>query len=281
VETLHHPITVDRRLELEQNPWTKRPLRQITLRRWFGFLRMQCRVARQMPRVVTVSESSRRDITRDMGVPYDRMSVVPVGVDTGHFRPLPQVKRVPGRIMTTASADVALKGLVPLLEAVAKVRTERDAELVVVGKPRDGSSIPATIERLGLEGAVTFVSGVEPARMVELYNEAEVAVVPSLYEGFSLPAIEAMACGVPLVATTGGALPEVVGADGDNALTVPPGDPGALAVAIGRVLDDPALQQRLGAAGRDHVLERYTWAEMARLTVEQYRLAIEEQTPAR
>jgi glycosyltransferase involved in cell wall biosynthesis len=277
LETLHHPITVDRRLELEQNPWTERPLRQITLRRWFGFLRMQCRVARRMPRIVTVSESSRRDITRDMGVPYERMSVVPVGVDTDHFRPLPHVTRVPGRIMTTASADVALKGLVPLLEAVAKVRTERDAELVVVGKQRDGSSIPAVIERLGLEGAVRFVSGVDPERMVELYSEAEVAVVPSLYEGFSLPAIEAMACGVPLVATTGGALPEVVGPDGRNALTVAPGDPGALAVAIGRVLDDAPLRERLATAGRAHVLERYTWAEMARRTVEQYRLAIKEQ----
>jgi glycosyltransferase involved in cell wall biosynthesis len=277
VETLHHPITVDRRLELAQNPWTKRPLRQITLRRWFGFLRMQCRVARQMPRIITVSESSRRDITRDMGVAYERMSIVPVGVDTDHFRPLGHVRRVPGRIMTTASADVALKGLVPLLEAVAKVRTERDAELVVVGKPRDGSSIPSVIDRLGLEGHVTFVSGVAADRMVELYNEAEVAVVPSLYEGFSLPAIEAMACGTPLVATTGGALPEVVGPDGRNALTVPPGDPGALAGAIGRVLDDPALGERLGTAGRAHVLDRFTWAEMARQTVEQYRIALAEQ----
>jgi glycosyltransferase involved in cell wall biosynthesis len=278
VETLHHPITVDRRLELAQNPWTKRPLRQITLRRWFGFLRMQCRVARQMPRIVTVSESSRRDITRDMGVPYERMSIVPVGVDTDHFRPLRHIERVPGRIMTTASADVALKGLVPLLEALAKVRTERHAELVVVGKQRDGSSIPAVIERLGLEGAVRFVSGVDSERMVELYAEAEVAVVPSLYEGFSLPAIEAMACGVPLVATTGGALPEVVGPDGVNALTVPPGDPGALAGAIGRALDDPALRARLGTAGRAHVLDRFTWAEMARLTVDQYRLAIQDGT---
>jgi glycosyltransferase involved in cell wall biosynthesis len=278
VETLHHPITVDRRLELAQNPWTKRPLRQITLRRWFGFLRMQCRVARQMPRIVTVSESSRRDITRDMGVSYERMSIVPVGVDTDHFHPLPHVDRVPGRIMTTASADVALKGLVPLLESVAKVRTERDAHLVVVGKARDGSSIPSVIDRLGLEGHVTFVSGVAPDRMVELYNEAEVAVVPSLYEGLSLPAIEAMACGAPLVATTGGALPEVVGPDGRNALTVPPGDPGALATAIGRVLDDAPLRRRLGTAGRAHVLDRFTWAEMARRTVEQYRLAIEEQS---
>src|SRR5207248_8890113 len=221
-------------------------------------------VARRMPRIITVSESSRRDITRDMGVPYERMSVVPVGVDTDHFRPLPHVQQVPGRIMTTASADVALKGLVPLLEAVAKVRTERDAELLVVGKPRDGSSIPATIERLGLGGHVRFISGVAPERMVELYAEASVAVVPSLYEGFSLPAIEAMACGAPLVATTGGALPEVVGPDGVNALTVPPGDAGALAGAIGRVLDDPTLRTRLGATGRAHVLDRFTWAEMAR-----------------
>jgi len=128
--------------------------------------------------------------------------------------------------------------------------------------------------------AVRFVSGVDPERMVELYAEAEVAVVPSLYEGFSLPAIEAMACGVALVATTGGALPEVVGPDGRNALLVPPGDPGALAVAIGRVLDDPGLRERLAVAGRAHVLDRYTWAETARQTVEQYRLAIAEQRPS-
>jgi glycosyltransferase involved in cell wall biosynthesis len=179
--------------------------------------------------------------------------------------------------MTTASADVPLKGLVPLLEGLAKLRTEHSSDLVVVGRPRPDSRVGETIERLGLADSVTFVSDVSDDRLVELYAEASVAVVPSLYEGFSLPAIEAMACGVPLVATTGGALPEVVGADGDNALTVPPGDPGALAVAIGRVLDEPALQQRLGAAGRAHVLERYTWAEMARLTVEQYRQAIADQ----
>src|SRR5437868_7512294 len=165
--------------------------------------------------------------------------------------------------MTTASAGVALKGLVPLLEAVAKVRTERDAELVVVGKPRDGSSIPATVERLGLEGAVRFVSGVDPARMVELYAEAEVAVVPSLYEGFSLPAVEAMAAGVPLVATTGGALPEVVGTDNDTALCVPPGDSEALAAKIAVALADPELRARIGAAGRQRVLDRWTWRHTA------------------
>ena len=146
--------------------------------------------------------------------------------------------------MTTASADVPLKGLVPLLEALAKLRTERPADLVVVGRPapRAGWARPSTAWASPTPSR--FVSGVSDDRMVELYAEASVAVVPSLYEGFSLPAIEAMACGVPLVATTGGALPEVVGTDGETGLLVPPGDPGALAWALGRVLDDPALQPR-------------------------------------
>ena len=246
-------------------------IRRLTLRRWFGFLRMQTRVVRRLPRIITVSESSKRDIADQLGVRLDRMTVVPVGVDQTHFRPLPHIARVPGRIMTTASADVPMKGLVPLLEAVAKVRTERPVELVVVGRPREGSIIPGTIERLGLEGAVEFVGGVDHDRIVELYAEAEAAVVPSLYEGFSLPAIEAMACGVPLVSTTGGALPEVVGGHDDTALLVPPGDSGALAAAISRLLDDPALRTRIGAAGRARVFERYTWAATAEGTVEQYR----------
>jgi glycosyltransferase involved in cell wall biosynthesis len=275
VTTLHHPITVDRRLELEHaRTWRRR----LTLRRWYGFVRMQVRVARRLPAVLTVSESSRVDIVDQMGVAPERLSIVPVGVDTTRFRPLPHVQRVPGRLMTTASADVPLKGLVPLLEAVAKVRTERHAELVVIGKPRAESRVQETIERLGLEGAVTFVNGVSDERIVELYAEAEVAVVPSLYEGFSLPAIEAMACGVPLVATTGGALPEVVGAHGETGLLVPPGDVGALATTLLTALDDAGLRARIGDGGRRRVLERFTWRATAEGTVEAYRQAIARQS---
>lgn len=269
--TVHHPITVDRELELAHAP---NAYRRFVLRRWYGFVGMQLEVARRIPRVVTVSESSKADITAQMGVPADRISVVPVGVDHVRFRPLPDIARRPGRIMTTASADVPLKGLVPLLEALAKVRTAHDAHLVVVGRPR--SNVEATIERLGLADAVNFFSGVSDERIVELYAEASLAVVPSLYEGFSLPAIEAMACGVPLVATTGGALPEVVGADGSTALLVPPGDPDALAQAIGLALSEPELRDRLGAAGRSRVLERYTWRAMAARTVEHYRALLED-----
>jgi glycosyltransferase involved in cell wall biosynthesis len=273
VATLHHPITVDRALDLAQAPTWQR---QVTLRRWYGFLRMQKRVVRRLPRILTVSESSARDACREMGARRERVAVVPVGVDTALFHPLPSVARVPGRLVTTASADVPMKGLLPLLEALAKVRTEREAELVIVGRPRADSLVPATIERLGLEGAVTLAGVVPAERLVELYAEAEVAVVPSLYEGFSLPAIEAMACGVPLVCTTGGALPEVVGRDGKTALLVPPGDPSALAAALVRALDDPALRARVGEAGRQRVLERYSWRATAEATVEQYRAAIED-----
>jgi glycosyltransferase involved in cell wall biosynthesis len=246
----------------------------MSLSRWYGFLRMQKRVVRRLPRILTVSGSSARDICGQMGARPERVAVVPAGVDTALFRPLPQVARVPGRLVTTASADVPLKGLLPLLEALAKVRTERDAELVIVGRPRADSLVPATIERLGLEGAVTLAGVVAAERLVELYAEAEVAVVPSLYEGFSLPAVEAMACGVPLVCTTGGALPEVAGRHGHTALLVPPNDPGALAAAIGRALDDGGLRRRLADAGRERVVERYSWRATAEATVEQYREAI-------
>ena len=272
--TLHHPITVDRDLDYAH---TTNPMRKLTLRRWYGFLGMQMDVARRIPRLVTVSESSKRDITAQMGVPDDRLHIVPVGVDPGIFRPMPHIARVPGRLMTTASADVPMKGLTPLLEALAKVRTERpDAHLVVVGKPRDRSKIPALIERLGLGDAVQFVSGVTTERIVELYAETEVACVPSLYEGFSLPAVEAMACGVPLVATTGGAVPEVVGRDDETGLLVPPGDPSALATGILRALGDPELRARIGAAGRERALSMFTWRACAEGTIEQWRILLDD-----
>jgi glycosyltransferase involved in cell wall biosynthesis len=279
VATVHHPITEDRRHDLA----AARGLRKsVATRRWYSFLRMQRRVVRRLPAVLTVSQNSATDITRDFGVPPERLTVVPVGVDADVFRP-PTAARVPGRIVATASADVPLKGLVPLLEAVAKLRTERDVELVVVGQPRPGGAAAAAIERLDLGQVVRFVHGLPEPALVELFGSAEVAVVPSLYEGFSLPAIEAMACATPLVATTAGALPEVVGPDGVSALHVPPGDPEALAAAIGRLLDEPELAAALGAAGRARVVELFTWRAVAAATVAWYRRVLsprqEEGTP--
>jgi glycosyltransferase involved in cell wall biosynthesis len=229
-------------------------------------------VASRLERVITVSESSSRDIVADHKVDRERIHVVPVGVDPDLFKPVPSVTRTPGMLITTASADVAMKGLRYLLEAVAKLRTERpEVTLTVIGRPKEGGGSARAIESLGLTDAVTFVSGVSDQRIVELYSEAEAAVVPSLYEGFSLPAIEAMACAVPLVATTGGALPEVVGGNGETAFTVPPGDSEALAAKLAWVLDHRDRALEVGAAARRRVIDQWSWRTTAERTVEQYR----------
>ena len=265
--TLHHPITRDRALEMAHtDTWRRR----YSIGRWYNFVKMQGRVASRMPRIVVVSENSIKDIHADMGVSLDRMRLVPVGVDPELFTPLPHITRRPGRLITTASADVALKGLSYLLEAVAKLRTERDVTLTIIGKPRAGASNDL-IDQLGLRPHIEFVSGVPDERIVELYAEAEMAVVPSLYEGFSLPAIEAMSTGICLVATDGGALPEVTGRDGDTVLQCKAGDVGALAATIRRGLDDSELRARVGEAGRRRVVERWSWKHCAQLTVDQYR----------
>jgi glycosyltransferase involved in cell wall biosynthesis len=279
IGTCHHPVTVDRLVDIAH---ARTRWRELSLRRWYGFVRMQNKVARKLPRIITVSSSSRRDIVEQMGVAPGRVAVVPIGADHELFRPLPRVARVPGRIMTTASADVPMKGLAYLLEALAKLRTSLpEAHLVVVGEPRPESAAWHAMERLGLDGAVTYRPGVSNAELVELYAQASVVAVPSLYEGFSLPAVEAMACEAPVVASAGGALPEVVGPDGGAALLVPPADAGALAAALGRVLScwegsAADLGARLGKAGRRRVLDRFTWAKCAEGSVEQYRSLLAE-----
>ncbi|WP_455356103.1 glycosyltransferase family 4 protein [Streptomyces sp. SYSU K217416] len=272
VTTIHHPITVDRQLDLDAaQDWRRRA----SVRRWYGFTRMQKRVARRLPSVLTVSGSSKQEIVDHLGVRRDRVHVVHIGADTDLFSPDPAVAEVPGRIVTTSSADVPLKGLIHLVEALAKLRTEvPHAHLVVVGKRAEDGPVAQAIERYGLQDAVEFVKGITDQELVDLVRGAQVACVPSLYEGFSLPAAEAMATGTPLVATTGGAIPEVAGTDGETCLAVEPGDAGALAAALGRLLGDSALRARLGAAGRQRVLARFTWRQAALGTAEHHRAAI-------
>ncbi len=268
VATIHHPCSIDLRLELAHVSSRKR---KAALKRWYSFTRMQARVARKLDHIVTVSGAAADDVRREFGVDASKMSIVHNGVDTELFRPLADVARVPGRIITTASADVPLKGLSHLIEAVAKLRTEREVELVVIGQARRGGTVAAAIEEYGLRDSIRFTSRLEWDELVTQYAEAEVAVVPSLYEGFSLPAIEAMSCEVPLVATTGGALPEVVG---DAASLVPPADAGALASAIARLLDDAGARRNLGRRARERVEEHFTWRATAEAMEVVYRGAM-------
>ena len=275
--TIHHPVQVDRRIELAE----ARGLRHVTLRRWYGFTRMQSRVARRLPEIITVSSSSAAQITEYLGVLPERITTIPIGTDVARFAPSPAVAKVPGRIVTTASADSPLKGLAVLVEAFAKVRAEYDhAELVVVGSAKPGGPVARTIERFGLGPYIRFVSGISEQDLIDLLRSAEAACVPSLYEGFSLPAVEAMAVGLPLVSTTGGAIPEVAGADGETTLAVPPGDAPALAAALTRLLGDGELRARLGSAARERAAARFTWRAAAVATADRYRARIEAQSIA-
>src|SRR4051812_4029756 len=266
VASVHHPISIDRRIDLASaSTWRKR----LTLRRWYGFVRMQARVARAMRMVLTPSESSPTDVIGEFGVDTARTRVVLLGVDDG-FVP-PSEPRVPGRILAMASADAPLKGIATLLEAFAKLRTERpDLELLLVTKPAPGGRTERLLEDLAIRDHVRFVHGISEEDLVRLMGSAEVACVPSLYEGFSLPTAELMATATPLVVSRAGAIPEVVGPDGLCADLVEPGDVGALATALGALLDDPARRERYGAAGRRRVEELFSWRAAAAATAATY-----------
>jgi glycosyltransferase involved in cell wall biosynthesis len=270
IATIHHPITVDRRLEMSH---AETRYKRMTLRRWYAFTRMQTAVASRIERVITVSENSFADIHRDHKVPEERMHIVPVGVDPELFRPIASVERRKGHLITTASADVAMKGLSYLLEALAKLRTERPVRLTVVGSARPGGPAEAALDRLSLRDAVRFTGSVPEAELIELLQRAWVVAIPSLYEGFSLPAIEAMACATPLVTTDAGALPEVVGTRAG--LRVRAGDVGELTAALKLVLDSPALAEQLGRAGRRRVLDMFTWRSTAQRTADWYAETLE------
>lgn len=271
VTTVHHPITHDLRIALRA---ARTFAERLSVRRWHRFLRMQARVVRRLRHVVTVSERSRQDIAADFGRPAVNTGLIYNGIDTAVFRPRADIARRARRLMATASADAPLKGLRYLIEAYHRLLDKYpDLELLVVGKPRPGGETERLLQELNLRQRVRFVSGIGAGELVRHYAAATIAVVPSIYEGFGLPAGEAMACGVPVVATNGGALPEVVG---DAGVIVATASAEALAAAIAALLDDPDARARLGAAGRARILQRFSWALCAEQWLACYRQVIRE-----
>jgi glycosyltransferase involved in cell wall biosynthesis len=265
---VHHPITRDRVLDVAAARWWRKPL----VRRWYGFAEMQKKVAAQIPELLTVSSSSAADIAEDFGVAPERLHTVPLGVDTELFKP--SEHRVRGRIIAIASADVPLKGVSNLLHAVARLRVERNLDVQLVSKLEPNGPTEKLIAELGISDIVHSSSSLSDGELAALMASAEVACIPSLYEGFSLPAVEAMASGTPIVASRAGALPEVVGADGNCARLVPPADVDELTKVMGELLDSPMELRRLGAAGRQRALEVFSWESVAAQTVSVYKRAI-------
>ncbi|MCP5433835.1 MAG: glycosyltransferase family 4 protein [Alphaproteobacteria bacterium] len=264
VGTIHHPITMDRRISVAAADTFGL---RLLVRRWYSFLGMQIKVARALDPVIAVSRSTLRDVVQDFRLDARRLRLVYHGIDAEIFRPLPDVRRRPNRLVATASADVPLKGLVYLIEAYASLLSRYpDLELHVVGTLRDGPTAKL-LAKLGLKERVQFRSGLTDEEIVRLYAEATIAVAPSVYEGFGFPAGEAMAAGLPVVATDGGSLPEVVGEAG---IVVPAKSPPALTEAIASLLDDPARRATLGAQARLRMLELFRWRATAEAVVRVY-----------
>jgi glycosyltransferase involved in cell wall biosynthesis len=270
VATIHHPITVDREIAINSVSATWKKMKEW---RWYSFLGMQKRVAIRLSHIITVSKQASKDIYQEFKVPKERFRIVPNGINTDIFYPIPDIQREENRIITTNSADIPLKGLDYLLKALAEISTKRNIKLTVVGAPQKNGDSQKLIRQLGIDNIVEFTGRIDNQAFVRQYARAAVAVVPSVYEGFGLPAGEAMACGVPVIATTGGALPEVIG---DAGLLVPPANSPALASAITSLLDNPERAKVMGKAGFERVQDNFTWAKAAEKTAQVYKEAIRD-----
>jgi glycosyltransferase involved in cell wall biosynthesis len=270
VATIHHPITLDRDIAVRSvKPYWKK----IKHLRWFSFIRMQMIVSRTFSHIITVSESAQNDIVREFGIPAEKFRIVPNGIDTDLFYPIPEIKREKNRLIVTNSADIPLKGLFYLLHAVADLSKKQEIRLVVIGAPKKNGGIEKLIRKLGIGNLITFTGRIGHPEFVRQYARAAIAVIPSIYEGFGIPAGEAMACGIPVISTTGGALPEVVG---DTGVLVPTANSQALAAAIEKLMNNPDYASKLGQKGYQRIQRHFTWEKAAEKTAATYREAIHD-----
>ena len=266
--TIHHPITMDRQIAIDAADSLK--LNLLT-RRWYHFLGMQMKVSKLLDPIIVVSESTKRDVSRDFGLAPETMELVYHGIDIEQWRAKPEIKREDNKLIAIASADVPLKGLIYLIEAYAMLLKERpELELTVIGTLREGLTKKRLL-KLGILDKVKFVSGISDEEITDLYAKSTVAITPSVYEGFGYPAGEAMSSGMAVVSTTGGSLPEVVG---DAGLLVPPKDPVALAGAIAKYLDNPGLREEMGRKARTRIETKFNWPRAAREVTAIYHRAI-------
>jgi glycosyltransferase involved in cell wall biosynthesis len=269
VSTIHHPLTVDRRASFVRDT----NLREAIGTMAFYPIGMQSFVARRIERIFTSSRASAGEIERGFGVRPERLAMVANGVDTGLFSPDPSVARDPHEILCVGRASDPNKGLKTLIEALA--RLPAPARLTLVDDDHPDNTALKRARELGCADRVDIVGRVEIDTLVHLYRRAAVVAVPSRYEGFGLPAAEAMACGTPVVATRAGALPEVI-ATGGGGVLVNRDDPDDLARGLAGLLEDATLRSELGAQGRTGIEKAYSWPRIAAATAEIYAKAIAE-----
>jgi glycosyltransferase involved in cell wall biosynthesis len=274
IATIHHPLPIDRQADLEQANGLRERWR---IKKFYSFIRMQAFVARRLDRIITVSQSSAKDTRLFFKVPADKLRVVYNGIDTQIYSRNEEASPNRAGLIMVGNTDDRKKGVLYLLQALQLLREDGIKLTIVDDAERHSSYIEDVgplpsygfklVRKLNLDGMVHFTGRLTQEELVRCYSAAKIAVVPSLYEGFGLPAAEAMACGTPVIATTGGALPEVVGNAG---ILVPPGSADVLAVAIKQLLNDEEIQRRMSEAGRKRVEEKFNWEQAARRTLEVY-----------
>ena len=271
VTTIHHPITRDRRLALEAAAtWKER----LSINRWHSFLRMQKKVAPQLNRIVCPSNQSKADVIEELKVNEENVNVVLNGIDLDSFNRDERVEKKPYRIITTASADVPLKGLKFLIEAMTEIIEEiPEAHLMVLGRAKEKGDIAKQISRLNLEEKISFRSGLSQSEVVSLYLSSHICVIPSLYEGFGFGAGEAMACGLPLISTQSGGLKEVIG---QEAVIIEAASSEAIIKAVKDLFSNKEKQLALSRAGRKRMEKEFNWMKAAEAYEKIYSKTIKE-----
>ena len=252
--TIHHPITKDHKLEMQNASNWKEKLSSI---RWHNFLPMQKRVAPKLKKIICVSKPSKEDVIEEFNVDPNKIEVILNGIDINSFTTSSFDKREENKIITTASADIPLKGLKYLIKSLPKILDSfPKTTLTVIGKSPNNSEVSKLIEDLNLSDVITFRSGISEKEIVDLYHSSELAVIPSLYEGFGFGAGEAMACGVPLISTHSGGLKEVVG---DAAIKILPSSAGEIEKAVINLFNNPDEMRKLSIRGRQRMEEIFDW----------------------
>ena len=257
VEIIHHPITKDYKFELQSNSGF---MYRLSRHRWYSFLKMQKRVAPQLKKIVTPSINSLKDIASDFNVNKENINVINNGLDIDIFIPYKEIKRNPTKLITTASADVALKGLDYTLKSLASLVNDfPEISLLVIGKMKKGGHTFRLIDELGIKNKVFFKTSLTKEEIAKEYASSSIAIVSSLYEGFGYPVIEAMSCEIPLIATNVSSIPELVD---DYAKLIPSKNTNELSNAIRSILYDYPHYKKIAIRGRQHIVDNFNWLKI-------------------
>jgi len=258
LEIIHHPITKDYKYDIE---FSKGIIQKISKWRWFSFLTMQKKVAPNLKAICTPSLNSKNDIVNDFNVSDNKISVIPNGIDFSVFSPKKNIPRVLGQIITTASADVPLKGLDFTLKAIANlIKDYPYIRLIVIGAPRAGGHTERLIQKLKIEAHVAYKTNLTKEEIAIEYANSNIAIVSSLYEGFGFPVGEAMACSIPLIATNVASIPEITS---NFAELIPACDSKSIEDSIRNILSNPTKYQSRANKGRKHIIDNFDWKKIA------------------